>query len=111
MLGDKTIRKKNCNFKKFLDFYFNSMVDVARNNPVTKTAFMKSNLSSPGVSGLTLDLFSDVPADDDLKKQDFLEDRFLDFFIRTAIEHGYQVTSCGDPTPNVSNSGDVMFFI
>tara|TARA_A100001515_G_scaffold58562_1_gene46245 strand:- start:980 stop:2314 length:1335 start_codon:yes stop_codon:yes gene_type:complete len=88
MFGNKTLRKKYCNFKKFLDFYFTSMAGVARNSPVTKTAFMKSNLSSPGVSGLTIDLFSKIRADDDLKKKDFLEDKFLDFFIRTAIEHG-----------------------
>lgn len=91
MLGDKTLRKRSCNFKKFLDFYFNALTNVARKSPVTKTAFMKSNLSSPGVSGLTLDLFSEIDLGDDQEKQDFLEDNLLDFFIRTAVEHGLSV--------------------
>jgi len=91
MLGDKTLRKKNCNFKKFLNYYFDSMANLATKSPVTKTAFIKSNLCSPAISGLTLDLFTECDAGDDMKKQGFLEDNLLDFFIRTAAEHGLSI--------------------
>jgi hypothetical protein len=89
--ASKALRKKVCSFKKFLEYYFRSLGRVARNNPVTKIAFVKSNLSSPAISGLTLDLYDQFTADDDLVKQPFLEDNLLDLFIRNAIKHGFSI--------------------
>lgn len=89
--ASKAIRKKVCNFKKFVEYYFRNLMKAARNNPITKIAFVKSNLSSPAMSGLTLDLFGQFTADDDLVKQPFLEDSLLDLFIKNAIKHGFSI--------------------
>ena len=89
--SSKSLRKKICNFKKFLEYYFDGLKRAAQNNPITKIGFIKSNLAPPAISGLTLDLFSEFEADDDFKKAGFLQDSLLDYFIRSAVKHGLSI--------------------
>lgn len=106
---DLSLRRKLCNFDKFLGHYFYFMNNVAKQFPVTKTAFVRSNLCPPTVSGLVIDLKKALDSGDDfLKKTDFIDDNLFDAFVRYAAGWGFSIDK-NIPWRLVARPGSTQF--
>jgi hypothetical protein len=92
IFSEAAIRKRMCNFKKFINLYFGYLETVAKVSPVTKIGFIKSNLTSINNSGLALQINDTYNASSDFVKKDiFLNDRLFDYFTRNAAKAGFSV--------------------
>ena len=87
-----SLRKRMCNFKKFVNLYCSFLEQVAKVSPVTKIGFIKSSLTSINNTGLALQINNSFDAGSDLIKKDrFIDDRFFDYFVRSAASSGFSI--------------------
>ena len=86
----KELDEKITGFKSFLPVFFEFLEKVAKNSSVTKPAFIASNLCSPMVSGLSLNLTNLDPSDD-RQKQKFLESPNFPYLVAAAKKYGFYI--------------------
>ena len=90
--ADPQISTKICTLKNFLNYYFIFLRTLTRDLPITKTAFIKSNICPVTISGLTFDIKSDLSHDEDEPKSvQFLQDPLFDDYVRHAVRYGFSV--------------------
>tara|TARA_Y100000593_G_C4281554_1_gene323069 strand:- start:748 stop:1566 length:819 start_codon:yes stop_codon:yes gene_type:complete len=81
-----------CSLKNFLNYYFIFLRTIIADLPITKTAFIKSNLCPVNISGLTVEIGENFSYDDDeVKSNKFLQDPLFDDYVRHAARHGFSV--------------------
>lgn len=75
------------NFDEFIKLFVDTFVNVKA--IITQSAYLTSYLSSPSITGLSIEL-SDEKHDDDSKKiTSFINDENFDFFVNTASKYGF----------------------
>lgn len=77
-------------FDTFLPVFLKFIMDAAISLPVTKTSFIASNLCSPMISGLSIDL-TDLDPSDDTKKQLILDSPNFPYFVQVAKKYGFYI--------------------
>jgi len=85
-------RKKICNYKKFLNFYFWFIAETAKRAPVTQCGFIKSRFCPPNISGLIVEIDTEQNCGDDTAKQElFFNDPLFDNYLKSAVQFGFSV--------------------
>ena len=83
-------RQDIINFNTFLPLFFEFLGTVAANSSVSKPAFIPSNLCSPMISGLSINI-TDLDPSDDSQKQKFLESPNFPYFLAAAKKYGFYI--------------------
>jgi len=83
-------RQDIINFKTFLPAFFEFLTTVAENSSVSKPAFVASNLCSPMISGLSINV-TDLDPSDDSHKQKFLNSPNFPYFLAAAKKYGFSI--------------------
>jgi hypothetical protein len=87
------LRHKACNFKKFLNIYewFNNEA-IKHTIPITQAGFIKSKYCSPNVSGLIIEIMSDLEVGDASEIQrTFLDDPLFEIYVKKAAQFGFSI--------------------
>jgi len=80
-----------CSFKKFASLFLDYAKLIGRKVPITRIAYIKSNLTSTFNSGLALSV-SDLNCGTDQKKIDqFIDDPAYELFMSCAVKHGFSI--------------------
>ena len=80
--------QKVVDFRAFVPIFFNFLEKAAAGLSVTKGSYVASNLCSPMVSGLNIDV-ADLDPSDDTQKQKFLESPNFPFLVLAAKKYGF----------------------
>ena len=92
MSSNYEISNKICTLNTFLNYYFIFLRTLIADLPITKTAFIKSNICPITISGLAFDIKSDLSHDEDQPKSAmFLQDPLFDDYVRHAVQFGFSV--------------------
>lgn len=83
------LKDKIYNLKDFLNYFITIISNTSLN--VSQTSFMSSNISSPSVSGLVIELSTLDHGDDRPKASQYLQDPNYQFFINTAEKYSFFV--------------------
>ena len=77
-------------FRTFFPIYQQFLLETAlENNPITKSFFIKSNMCSPLVSGLAVEIFEGDYSDDSLKMKMFYQQKDFTFLRNIAYQRGF----------------------
>ena len=77
-------------FTSFMTVFFQFLEDAAQSLPINKSSFIASNICSPMVSGLSIDL-TDLDPSDDQQKQLILDSPNFPYFVQVAKKYGFYI--------------------
>lgn len=83
------LKDKTYNLKDFLNYFISIISNTSLN--VSQTSFVSSNISSPSISGLVIELAFLDHGEDRPKASQYLEDPNYQFFINTAEKYSFFV--------------------
>ena len=76
-------------FDSFLPFFMEYLELTNPGNPMTRSMYQITNLSTPMTSGLAFDLFAADAGDDVVKIDDFYKKRNFEYFKNLAFQYGF----------------------
>ena len=85
---NKELNEQIIDLRSFIPIFCDFLLVAAETVPVTKSSFISSNLCSPLVSGLTIDL-TDLDVSDDKLKEAVLDSQNFPFFVEAAKKYGF----------------------
>lgn len=107
------LRKKACNYKNFLNFYFWFLEYVVPDAPITRPGFAMSRFCTPQSTGLIINLDNKADAGSDfVKRENYIKDPLFDAFVRKAAQYGFSVDK-NNPWRLVAriNEPEMKFFL
>jgi hypothetical protein len=107
------LRKKACNYKNFLKFYFWFLEYIVPEAPITRPAFAMSRFCPTQSTGLIINLDAKAnPSDDFEKREVYIKDPLFNAFVRKAAQYGFSVDK-NNPARLVAriNEPQMKFFL
>jgi len=85
--------KKNYigNFENFIFLFLQYIEHLGDRWPITRTAFVKSRLANPFISGLTIAIADLNCGNDQSKINKFIDDPGFELYMKKAIKHGFMI--------------------
>ena len=111
--GSPLLRKKACNYKNFLKFYFWFLEYVVPDSPITRPGFAMSRFCTSQATGLVINLDDKADASNDFAKREiYIKDPLFDAFVRKAAQYGFSVDK-NNPWRLVAriNESEMNFFL